>query len=440
MNAILGYTQLLEQEKPNKVQSSYLNIIDKSGKHLLSLINDILELSKIEAGTLDIRKSDFDLLGLVNNIENMFKITCKNKNLHWQMNCYSSQPILVNGDKGKLNQILINLIGNACKYTDSGEIIFIIKQIADYRYQFVIEDTGIGIEKQALDRIFDAFHQEQQSEQQRSGTGLGLNISKRYIELMSGIIDVRSQLNQGSVFSFEIELLPAKEAMLVNEQPSKSLYTLKPGKIFTALVVDDIENNVDLLASILKQIGFHVVSAFNGQQALDEIEKNCPDIVFMDIRMPVMDGIEALLQIRQTFSSEVLKCIAVSAGNMRHQSDYFIDKGFDLFISKPFNFNEIYYAVTDVLGAELESVKAQSKLVKELRAEPVIPKLKLNPKLCQQLMEAAEYGQLTALGKLLTELSCYDQAGQIAAEHLGSLLREADLTSILNYVKVLTNE
>ncbi|MCU7834334.1 MAG: response regulator [gamma proteobacterium symbiont of Taylorina sp.] len=443
MNAILGYTQLLQQAELSKEQSSYLGIIDKSGKHLLGLINDILELSKIEAGTLEIRKSDFDLLELVNNIENMFKIACERKNIYWEMHCFTHKPVLVNGDKGKLNQILINIIGNACKFTDRGEILFTIEHLSDRQYQFTIKDTGIGIETQALDRIFDAFHQEQQNEHRGRGTGLGLNISKRHIELMSGKIKVSSQLNQGSIFTFDIELLPASESTIINALESRSLYTLKPGQALSALVVDDIEDNVDLLSSILRQMGLNVVCAYNGREALDEIEKNRPDIVFMDIRMPVMDGVEALLKIRQQLSSEQLKCIAVSAGNMRHQADYFISKGFNLFISKPFRFDEIYYAITDILGVELQPLRTQAEQIKDNLSSLEnleVPELKLKQKLCQKLIQAAEYGQLTELGSILIELKEYGQAGEMAAEHLESLIRVADLSSISTYVKELINE
>lgn len=438
MNAILGYTQLLQQAELNKNQSTYLDIIDKSGKHLLGLINDILELSKIEAGTLFINKSDFDLFELIKNIENMFKMVCQKKNINWRMQCYTDEPIFVNGDKGKLNQILINLIGNACKFTEQGEILFILDQIAANRYQFTVKDTGIGIEPQALSKIFDAFHQEEQS-QLHGGTGLGLYISKRHIELMSGKIDVVSQTNKGSAFTFIVELLAAGKSFVASEMESISLYTLKAEKRPVALVVDDMKDNIDLLSSILSQIGFKVVSALNGQQALDEIEKKCPDIVYMDIRMPVMDGIEAIEKIRLKFSSEQLKCIAVSASNMRHKADYYINKGFDFFISKPFRFDVIYYTITDILGLALqahEKINTQDEAEADISA---VVDIKLKKEFSHALRQASEYGQLTELSRLVTGLKEYGQAGELAADHLQSLVKTADLTSISKYVKELTN-
>ncbi len=438
MNAILGYTQLLEQSKLSDEQSRKLSIIGKSGNHLLSLINDILELSKIEAGSLEIKNSDFDLLDLLQNVENMFKIRCDQKNITWRMVSFSKKPVFVNGDQGKLRQILINLLSNACKFTDQGEILFSIENTQKNRYKFTINDTGSGIEEEALDRIFDAFHQEKQGVI-KGGTGLGLNITKQYVELISGNLKVSSTLNEGSQFYFEIELVPAKEPFILKEQIPSATYTLSTDKKLSALVVEDNEDNTELLCNILSQLGFNLICAENGQEGLEKIAQAQPDIVFMDIRMPVMDGLEAIKIIRKTYSSKQLKCIAVTASTLQHSSEYYMNAGFDLFISKPFRFDEIYHAVKDQLGINLQlhtpPGEKNNLTTQAAKKKGKIPPLKLEPQLIQDLMQAAEYSQLTELNKLLIKLEEYGPAGEIVANHLELLISTADLDGILEYVE-----
>lgn len=447
MNAILGYTQLLQLSKLDHEQARKLGIIDKSGNHLLSLINDILELSKIEAGSLIISKSDFDLLELIHSVENMFKIRCDQKNIIWKMTCFSNTPIPVNGDQGKLRQILINLLGNACKFTDQGGVSFTIENPAENHYKFSIADTGTGIDKEAMSRIFDAFHQEKQGII-KGGTGLGLNITKRYVELISGDLQVSSTIGQGSVFYFDIELLPARSTFTPNEVEPAS-YILATDRPLSALVVDDNKDNTELLSNILSQLGFTVVSAENGQQGVAEIEKNMPDIVFMDIRMPVMDGLEAIKKIRQTYSSVQLKCVAISASTLQHSSEHYIKSGFDLFISKPFRFDEILLAVKELLRVELQlqsdkttahTDNIEMTLTDMTLADKTAGELILDKELTQKLLQAAEYSQLTELKKLLTELNQYGNEGKRVASHLEMLINTADLDGISDYVKGIINE
>jgi len=435
MNAVLGYTQLLQRTSLDKQQSTHLSIIDKSGKHLLGLINDILELSKIESGSLRLQKSDFDLMDLAQNIEDMFKIRCEQKHIDWHMELYSQEAVWVKGDQGKIRQVLINLVGNACKFTEKGEVQLKIEQKKNNCYQFTVKDTGKGIEAAALPKIFDAFHQTELGEK-NGGTGLGLNIAQRHIGLMSSHIQVSSEVERGSTFTFELELLAAIKPVKVDEQTYRPIYTLKSDKKLSALVVDDIKDNSELLAGILEQIGFSIIYAENGQLALDEIEKKCPDIVFMDIRMPVMDGIEAIGRIRQKYSSEKLKCIGVSASNMQHKVEYYYEKGFDLFVSKPFNFDAIYYAISEILGVELQSYDTDNKAssVSQLKVIEK-PSIKLDKDFSEQLKQAAEYGQLTKLNKLSSQLSEYGQQGEQVAEHLQALINTADLNGILKYIE-----
>jgi signal transduction histidine kinase/DNA-binding response OmpR family regulator len=442
MNAILGYAQLLQQSEMSQEQLRQLLVIDKSGKHLLSLINDILELSKIEAGSLKLTTSDFNLTELVKNIESMFKIHCQQKNLDWILDYFSDAPVLVNGDEGKLRQVIINLVSNAIKFTDKGSIHFKVRELPNQRYFFSISDTGVGINEANLEVIFDAFHQEDPG-LHRGGTGLGLNISRRYVELLAGELQVISEPEKGSTFFFDLELLPANDSFSIQEQHSVIQYHLKPGQSLHALVVDDIQDNSNLLSNLLSQMGFKVTTAENGQAAINQINHQRPDIVFMDIRMPVMDGIESIKHIRNQFSLDELKCIAVSASNIRHKPAYFIELGYNHFIAKPFHLQDIYAAIREVLEIELEDIKEQqSKAPANTKpVEQCLPNsVNLDQDFLQKLLLAAEYGQLTQLSELLPELKKYGSSGETIAQHLDLLVNTADLDGIYEYVQTLTHE
>jgi len=220
INAILGYTRRLKKNINDKEQLRKLQIIDKSGSHLLSIITDILELAKMESGVLKVNNSDFDLIDLVQVIENMFQLRCKEKKLSWKMNCFSAQSVFVRGDQIKIRQILINLIANACKFTAKGGILFSIEKLDADCYRFLISDTGIGMKKEALSRIFNAFHQEKQGEL-KGGTGLGLNICHKYADLLGADLSVQSIVNKGTKFSLIIKLEPANTLFISNTSTEK---------------------------------------------------------------------------------------------------------------------------------------------------------------------------------------------------------------------------
>ena len=451
MNAILGYSQLLQQSSLDKDQSRQISIINKSGNHLLSLIDDILELSKIEAGSLDMVKTDFDLQELLHSVENMFKIRCSQKQLDWEMDCFTDKPVLVNGDQGKLRQVLINLISNAIKFTDQGKIYFSIEQTADNHYHFSIEDTGPGIDEHAKEQIFEVFQQGKQGEL-KGGTGLGLSISRQYIDLFGGQLNVEMDREQGACFYFEIELPSASDQFIAAEPISlNNQYSLKTTKKLTALVVDDVKDNTELLGKLLEGIGFNVVSASHGKEALQKIAQQLPDIVFMDIRMPVMDGVQTIKHIRRQFSSAQLKCVAVSASTLQHKSEHYMAMGYDLFISKPFHFESIFFAIKELIGDVLEEKNMSGKVDNEqnntmvkvqVESDPTV-KLDLKDSFVDDLLQAAEYGQLTRLGELIKHLrqqNIFGEAGTIAASHLEQLINAADLDGILVYVKSIVND
>jgi len=354
MNAVLGYAQFLQREKdlhPSHLEA--VNIIEKSGHHLLALINDILDISKIEAGRMELRKNDFDLKDLIEGISVMFQIRCEQKELKWQVELPDEGQIPVHGDEGKLRQILINLLGNAVKFTDAGQVTLKVTQEEEDAYQFEAIDTGKGISPEEQETIFEAFGQGAEGKE-KGGTGLGLAISQKQIELMGGQLALESEMEVGTRFFFTISLPPASEDLLSLKVDEKRVVHLADGYSVQALVADDVKEIRDYLYKILTDIGVEVILTENGLEAVEKTRIHCPDIIFMDIRMPVMDGLEATRQLLKEFPRDQLKIVAISASVMEHEKREFLDVGLDDFIPKPFRFERVAACLENLLGVEYE--------------------------------------------------------------------------------------
>ena len=354
MNAILGYSQLMQNDGmlANEHKNN-LAIINRSGEHLLNLINDILEMSKIEAGRIELQFSDFDLWGLLEDLEMMFQIQADSKKL--QLNVYRSKavPQFIVADEAKLRQILINLLSNAIKFTDDGEVALKVTAHLDteafddddtkdsLRLIFRIKDTGIGIEPEDLETIFGSFEQTVDG-RSREGTGLGLSICRQYIHFMGGDIIVSSEPGKGSTFRFTIT---AKRGSIDSVRKLKTAPAVigldsshSPPRI---LVVDDKPTNRDLLAQLLRRTGFKVKKAVDGEQAVTLCHTWRPHLVMMDIRMPNMDGVEATRQIKSDDTTKDIIIIAVSASALEEERVSVLKKGADAFIRKPYKENVI---------------------------------------------------------------------------------------------------
>jgi signal transduction histidine kinase/DNA-binding response OmpR family regulator/membrane-bound lytic murein transglycosylase MltF len=361
MNAILGYSQLMQNDGMLADEhKNNLAIINRSGEHLLSLINDILEMSKIEAGRIELQFSDFDLWGLLEDLEMMFRIQADSKKL--QLNVYRSKaaPQFIVADEAKLRQILINLLSNAIKFTDDGEVALKVTAHLDteafdddtkdsLRLIFRIKDTGIGIEPEDLETIFGSFEQTVDG-RSREGTGLGLSICRQYIHFMGGDIIVSSEPGKGSTFRFTIT---AKRGSIDGVRKLKTAPAVigldsshSPPRI---LVVDDKPTNRDLLAQLLRRAGFKIKKAVDGEQAVTLCHTWRPHLVMMDIRMPNMDGVEATRQIKSDDTTKDIIIIAVSASALEEERVSVLKKGADAFIRKPYKENVILEALKNHL-------------------------------------------------------------------------------------------
>jgi CheY-like chemotaxis protein len=273
------------------------------------------------------------------------------KGLAFHLDADLRSPCLVVGDQAKLRQVLINLLGNAVKFTAQGEVVLRVEAEAEHRYAFEVADTGPGIAAETQARLFEPFHQGEAGRHQ-GGTGLGLAISKRQVELMGGRMNVDSVPGEGCSFYFGLPLPPAPGAQ-EPAPPLRRRQHLAPGQSATALVVDDVKLNRDILAHMLTDIGLAVRQAADGQEALEAVAQERPDIVFMDIRMPRLDGMAAVAALRLSYGLACPPCVAITASTLVHEVRTYRNAGFCDYIAKPFRFERVYQTLEHWLGLTL---------------------------------------------------------------------------------------
>jgi signal transduction histidine kinase/ligand-binding sensor domain-containing protein/CheY-like chemotaxis protein len=439
LNAVLGYAQILQRKAdlgPELRQG--LETIQNSGEHLLALVNDVLDLSKIEAGRLERQDVDFDLAALLDGLGSMFAIHCQRKHLSWRMEWRGpggdeSLPahLGVRGDEGKLRQVLINLLSNAVKFTDAGQVVLRVRLPAESLYTFEVIDTGRGIAPRLQRQIFEPFVQGEEGIR-TEGTGLGLAIARRHVELMGGRLELESAPGQGSRFFFSLRLEPATRPVEPVFETGR-VARLAPGQRVRALVVDDVAENRQVLAQMLSAIGVEVHTAENGRQAIERMGAERPDIVFMDIWMPEMGGLEAVRRIRAEGGSEGPRLVAVSASVLDHERRAYLEAGFDEVIAKPVHEEKVYAALARFLQVEFEYQAHQAP-------ELDFSRLRLPAQLLSRLRQAAEAGEVTELEELLEEVSQLGEQGRLLAERLRVLSRSIDLKAIVDLLGGIRHE
>ncbi|MEB3282797.1 MAG: CheR family methyltransferase [Lyngbya sp.] len=359
LNAILGFTQLLLRSPQFAGEpSEYLNIIHRSGKHLLGLINDILTLSKVEAGRISLKTKSFDLSILLKTLENMFSLKAANKGVKLEIKADANVPRGWQGDEEKLHQVLINLLSNAIKFTSTGEVSLTVRcqnvpppmRSNFYSVQFEVRDTGVGIPEDELDRIFEPFTQTETGEKVKQGTGLGLAICREFVELMGGKIRVESLLGVGSVFEFTLRLERVETANIPPEPPQRRVIGLRNDqRKYRILVAEDRPDNRQLIVKLLETVGFQVQAATNGQEAIKLWESWSPDLIWMDMQMPVMDGYQAIQYIKAMPKGEETVIIALTASAFEEDRQKIIALGCNDFVRKPFEEQEIFAKIQQYL-------------------------------------------------------------------------------------------
>ena len=356
LNAILGFAQLMARDSdlPTEVQSK-IAIINRSGEHLLSLINNVLDLSKIEAEQLNLEVDNFDLYALLRDLEQMFSLKATNKNLQLDFIITSATPQYVRADSSKLRQVLINLLNNAMKFTDRGGITVRVSALSSTEQnmlvKFEIEDTGAGIAAEELSQLFKPFTQTESGRKVQEGTGLGLTISRQFVRLMGGDIHVESTVDRGSIFSFEIELQAIDPAEIAEERSNQQITITIPSDRPQPqiLIADDRQLNRELLVELLAPMGFSVSTATNGREAIEGWQTWQPDLILMDLRMPDLSGSEAIEIIKSDPTSET-KIIALTASALESEKDRIVAIGCDDFIRKPFRTDELLLMMAKHLG------------------------------------------------------------------------------------------
>ncbi|TDW43372.1 signal transduction histidine kinase [Flavobacterium sp. 270] len=363
LSGILGFTNLLQKRSLDETSTEFVSSIQRSGENLMTIINDILDLSKIEAGMMRITPGIFSINGLLNSIETLFLERAKEKGLTISSHIDISIPDTLTGDATRLTQILVNLIGNAIKFTHHGKVTIEVynKQQTENEVflGFKISDTGIGIDKEKLGEVFERFNQgEDSTTRNYGGTGLGLSIVKKLILLQNGDIEVSSEQGKGTTFSFYIPYGIAKEQLKVLPQVNVNHFKDLSNKALRILVVDDNAINQSLMKHLLSQwnIDFSIVS--NGLEAVEYLRNNECDLVLMDLQMPQMDGYTATQQIREVLKLD-LPVIAMTAHALPGEREKCLSRGMNEYISKPIKEEELFKLISNfgLKNAKAEEVK-----------------------------------------------------------------------------------
>jgi signal transduction histidine kinase/DNA-binding NarL/FixJ family response regulator len=380
MNAIVGMTRLLQSKDPRPDQVKYLNAIRQSADNLLVIINDILDLSKIEAGKIVIESTDFSLREVMQSLNDMLMLKAEEKNIGFNVSIDPQIPARLNGDPTRINQVLINLAGNAVKFTEHGQVSIhaTLERREDSKniIRFDVVDTGIGIAPDYVDKIFESFTQAGTDVARKfGGTGLGLTISKQLVTLMHGEISVKSELGKGTTFTVVLPLIDAavqdevKKDNILGDVAIKNLAGLK------LLLVEDNEFNRMVAEDTLKEIipNIYIDVAVNGRDAVEAVQKKNYDVVLMDIQMPVMDGVAATQAIRQTLPAPArdVKIIAMTANVLQEDVQLYLATGMNAYVSKPFQTEELLLKIANVLENKNDTMAPQE----HKPVEPVLPPL-----------------------------------------------------------------
>ncbi len=359
LNAILGFSEMMTRDSNlNAEQQDNLNMINRSGEYLLSLINDVLELSKIETGRAQLETENFDLHNLLVDLEEMFRLQAELEGLALILDKTPDLPRYVRADRGKLRQVLINLIGNAIKFTREGSVTLRVRPTSAPTHtsptlRFEVQDTGVGIAPAELDDAFDIFVQTSSGRVSEQGSGLGIPISQRFVRMMGGDLTVSSEPGEGSVFCFEILVELADAPNVQTTQPTRRVtrVELDPNRaVPRLLIVEDNEANRKLLVKLLQTMNFEIGEATNGREAIQAWEEWDPHLIWMDIRMPVMDGYEATRRIKATAKGQNTIIVALTASAFEEERQMILSSGCDDFIRKPFREAEIF----DTLARHLD--------------------------------------------------------------------------------------
>lgn len=441
LNAILGYSQLMQRDALLSVdQRQCLETINRSGEHLLALINGVLEIAKIEAGRVKAEPSHFDIAALFEDLEVMFRFRTDAKGLRMAMDL-GELPRYVYADENKLRQVLINLMGNAVKFTDTGAITVRARCCDQHGQQMrlvvEIEDTGPGIAEEEVEQAFEAFEQTRSGKRSQSGTGLGLPISRDFARLMGGDLTVSSRGGQGSIFRLEIPIQAGAETAVKDRGRKRQVLGLEPGQgEYRILVVEDNKENRELLVRLLASVGFAIRQAVNGQEAVEIFNQWQPHFIWMDIRMPVLDGLEATRRIKATEAGRQCTVVALTASGMVEEREPIMEAGCDGLLLKPFQEEALLALMEKHLGLRYvyandsfqESAQHNNLVVRPERLQLA----RLPEELQMALHKAVLVLDCDRTTEVINEIARHDAA---VADFLRSLVDRFDFKNLLHLLE-----
>ncbi len=433
LNAILGYAQILRLERGlSERQAQGLDTIQRSGEHLLALITDLLDLAKIEAGKFELVQEPVDLPGFLAGIADIVRIRAEQKALDFRCEPAVDLPARVQLDDKRLRQVLLNLLGNAIKFTDRGTVSLVVTsargQDGEARIRFEVRDTGVGMDAVQLQRIFQPFEQVGALQRRSGGTGLGLSISRQLVRAMHGDIEVASEVGHGSVFAFEIPSTPA-DAPSPAAAPEPAIVALR-GSRRRVLIVDDIDANRALLRDLLQPLGFDIAEAANGVEAVERAGVFLPDIVLMDVVMPVMDGLEAAHRTRLLPGLGQVRIVALSASGGGVADDAAAHADVDVFLGKPVRPRLLLQCMADLLG--LVAIHAPDRDAAAATVpDPGSDRIALPEQELELLLETVREGDLRLIRRQADRIEAEDARFKPVADELRELAAAYQSAAIL---------
>ncbi|MBD2163795.1 response regulator [Calothrix membranacea FACHB-236] len=441
LNGILGYAQILQSSKNmTDKQHKGITIINQCGSHLLTLINDILDLSKIEARKMELHPTNFHFPSFLQAVAEICRIKAEQKGINFIYQPDTQLPMGIHLDEKRLRQVLINLLGNAIKFTEKGSVNFIVKiqqiknislqEPAIYQIRFQVEDTGVGISSEQIEQIFLPFEQVGNIKKQSEGTGLGLAISQKIVEMMGGNIQVQSQPEKGSIFWFDADIPESLEWADKSKVTQQGSITGFKGKKQKILVVDDRWENRSVLMNLLEPIGFEIVEAEDGKEGLAKAVNFQPNLIITDITMPVMNGLEMIQNLRNLPEYQDIKIIVSSASVFDTDKQKSLDAGADDFMPKPVQASDLI----EKLQAHLEiewNYEEENNSSLPLNQEIVVPSTEeLN-----RLHELALKGRIKALQNQLSEIEKSDHRFVPFVQEIQALTQSFQIEKIQNLIE-----
>ncbi len=446
LNAIIGFSSILNRSQDLQAEyQEYAKIIQRSGEHLLTLINNILNLSKIESGRTTLNNKSFNLYEMLDDLEKMFRFKADNQGLQLEFELAKNLPQYIVTDEIKLRQILINLINNAIKFTSEGAIFVRVKSHnltafhsdkMTEKLMFEVEDTGAGISPEEMHLLFEAFSQTETGKHAKEGTGLGLSISHKFVELMGGKITVKSSVGEGSTFSFNLDVNLVNASEIEIKKPNRKVIALEPNqRRYKILIVDDIAINRQLLMTILNPLGFELKEAANGKEAIKIWEVWEPDLIWMDIKMSVMDGYEATKQIKATTKGKNTVIVALTASVLEEEKSVILGAGCDDFMKKPFREEEIFNVMEKHLGVRYvyDELTPNTENVPKLRHLKSADLAGLPQQWLAQFSEAILEGDVAIMQNCIQDISSQNQS---LANSLLAYVNRYDFETLLSLVSL----